>query len=582
MKKFTICMVSIMMAIPLFAKTYNLQEAISEVSKSFKKKLDGNVNTIAVMDIKTEYSELNDYICSEMTHEFVISFEKTAVTERNTYALEIIRKELNYQNSGEVSDSSIQSAGNSLGADCVVMGELMPVSKGWQLTVKAIQVESKRVLISWSGSIDKNDKNIQFQIKKAAGNVKKDTVKLIDPKHEEEDILFEGKKLKKVVSMYDSKLSYSDIVEVFIQRFGIEYVNEKTLIVSSNFALDTVEALKNRKGEYAWTVYATDDNAYTVLRTNSGLILLSRYYKDGQICGSETKYFDSDFSDFLFKAALNYKAAGKSFSYNELVAYNEVLLGFENSSYYDYYTEDYRPNLVDIAAMNFKTEGHGVSSKVFIEMCAKAGFDEGDYGSLLHRAVEMEMWEGGPELAKLLISLGVDLNKTDKYGYTPLMRAVENIEFSDDGSSQKCAKILIEAGADVNIKNDRGETVLMLAIEDGLSNSVIQMLVNNGANVNIKNDEGETILMLAIEDGLSNSVIQMLINNGADVNVINEHGFSVLMNAVLSDEPERFLPILIKAGADVNYDTDGLTALTIAERIENEVAIRILKQAGAK
>jgi len=541
-------MVSILMAIPLFAKTYSLQEAISEVSKSFTKKLDGNVNTIAVMDIKTEYSELNDYICSEMTHEFVISFEKTAVTERNTYALEIIRKELNYQNSGEVSDSSIQSAGNSLGADCVVMGELMPVSKGFQLTVKAIQVESKRVLISWSGSIDKNDKNIQFQIKKAAGNEKKDTVKFIDPKHEQEDILFEGKRLKKVVSMYNSKLSYSDIVEVFIQRFGIEYVNEKTCIVSSNFALDTVEALKNRKGEYAWTVYATDDNAYTVLRTNSGLILLSHYYKDGQMYGSETKYFDLEFSDFLFKTALNYKAVGKSFSYNELVAYNEVLLGFENSSYYEDCTEDTRPNLVDIAARNFKTEGHGVSSKVFIEMCAKAGFDEGDYGSLLHQAVVKEMWEGGPELTKLLISSGVDLNKIDKYGYTPLMAAVENIEFSDDGSSQKCAEILIEAGADVNIKNDMGETVLMLAIEYGLSNSVIQMLINNGA----------------------------------DVNAIDEHGFSVLMNAVSSDEPERFLPILIKAGADVNYDTDGLTALTIAERIKNEVAIRILKQAGAK
>lgn len=548
MKKFTICMVSVLIAIPLFAKTYSLQEAISEVSKSFTKKLDGNVNTIAVMDIKTEYSELNDYICSEMTHEFVISFEKTAVTERNNYSLEIIRKELNYQNSGEVSDSSIQSAGNSLGADCVVMGELMPVSKGLQLTVKAIQVESKRVLISWSGSIDKNDKNIQFQIKKAAGNEKKDTVKFIDPKHEQEDILFEGKRLKKVVSMYNSKLSYSDIVEVFIQRFGIEYVNEKTLIVSSNFALDTVEALKNRKGEYAWTVYATDDNAYTVLRTNSGLILLSRYYKDGQMYGSETKYFALDFSDFLFKAALNYKAAGKSFSYNELVAYNEILLGFENSSYYEYYTEDYRPNLVDEAAMNFKTEGHGVSSKVFIEMCAKARFDEGDYGSLLHQAVEMEMREGGPELTKLLISSGVDLNKTDKYGDTPLMRAVENIEFSDDGSSQKCAEILIEAGADVNIKNDMGETVLMLAIEYGLSNSVIQMLINNGANVN----------------------------------AIDEQGFSVLMNAVSSDEPERFLPILIKAGADVNYDTDSLTALTIAKQIKNEVAIRILKQAGAK
>ena len=55
-------------------------------------------------------------------------------------------------------------------------------------------------------------------------------------------------------------------------------------------------------------------------------------------------------------------------------------------------------------------------------MCAKAGFDEGFYGPLLHQAVvDMTDLEGGSELTKLLIDIGADLNKIDMQGDTALI-----------------------------------------------------------------------------------------------------------------------------------------------------------------
>lgn len=504
MKKITLFLIAMLFAIPLFAKTYTLQEALDDASSAMQKKLDGKVNTVAVMDIQTEYAELNDYMCSELTHNFVISFEQTVVAERNDSALKTIKKELNYQNSGEVSDSTIQSVGNSLGADCIVLGDLKEVSNGYQLNLKAVHVETKKVFASWKGMIKKNDKNIQFQIKKSAYSEKPVKKQLIEPGIKPSDLVIQGKQLKPVVSMLNSNLSYSDIVEIFIQRFGIEYVSNETYVASTAFFYETSKDLEKRKGELAWCVYATDDNAYTLLVTNVGKVLLSRYYEDGLMYGSESEYFWFTFPDFLFQVAINLKSAGKSFSYEELVALNNVLLGFENSSYYKDYDKDSRPNLIDSAAMNYNTQGHGVSSKTFIEMCVKAGFDNGYYGPLLHQAAEMDTDESGPELTKLLIDLGVDLNKTDEDGVTALIYAIEVFDISD--GAKKSAELLIKAGADVNIKDDNGSTALIHAVENDASGSFLKLLITNGANVNEINDLGETALSIAQDNGNASAV----------------------------------------------------------------------------
>ena len=166
MKKFTICMVSILMAIPLFAKTYSLQEAISNGSAEICKKIDGNINTVVIVDVQSDSESLSDYIYSELNYNFVNNLKKTSVAERNEFTLSLIKKEFEYQNSGEVSDMTIQSVGNSLGADCVVLGKIEDSSTGWKFTLKAVQVETKKILSVWSGTISKNDKDVKFIVSK--------------------------------------------------------------------------------------------------------------------------------------------------------------------------------------------------------------------------------------------------------------------------------------------------------------------------------------------------------------------------------------------------------------------------------
>lgn len=166
MKKFTICMVTILMAIPLFAKTYSLQEAIINGSAEICKKIDGNINTVVVVDVQSDSESLSDYIYSELNYNFVCNLKKTAVAERNEFTLSLIKKEFEYQNSGEVSDVTIQSVGNSLGADCVVLGKIEDSSSGWKFTLKAVQVETKKILSVWSGTISKNDKDVKFIVSK--------------------------------------------------------------------------------------------------------------------------------------------------------------------------------------------------------------------------------------------------------------------------------------------------------------------------------------------------------------------------------------------------------------------------------
>ena len=162
MKRITICLLVIFLSVPLFSKNFSLQEAINIGSTEICKKIDGSINTVVIVDVQSDYENLSDYIYTELNYSFVTNLKKTAVAERNEFALSLIKKELDYQNSGEVSDTTIQSVGNSLGADCLVLGKIEDVSSGWNFTLKAVQVETKTILSVWRGVILKNDKDVKY------------------------------------------------------------------------------------------------------------------------------------------------------------------------------------------------------------------------------------------------------------------------------------------------------------------------------------------------------------------------------------------------------------------------------------
>ena len=178
-------MAVLFVALPLFAKEATLEDTVADAAKKISRAIDGKVQTVAVIDIRSDHWALSDYIVDELNHELTNMLEQTNVAERDEYSLSLIQQESDYQFSGAVSDETIQEIGAALGADCIVLGNMETVSGGWQLILRASMVESKKVLTSWRGKVSNKEKEVKFQVEKSkkprpmaqnTGNGKKPTL----------------------------------------------------------------------------------------------------------------------------------------------------------------------------------------------------------------------------------------------------------------------------------------------------------------------------------------------------------------------------------------------------------------------
>jgi cytohesin len=139
---------------------------------------------------------------------------------------------------------------------------------------------------------------------------------------------------------------------------------------------------------------------------------------------------------------------------------------------------------------------------------------------------------GSREVTELLIARGADIDRRDRYGETPLYRAVkygcfEMLSAYDDPRapmdhaispvkhSKKddfvdVVKLLITAGADVNIQPEfssypdnrlkKRSSPLHLAAEKGW-NDMVELLLEHGADMDARDWKGWTLLRLAIKNG---------------------------------------------------------------------------------
>ena len=84
-----------------------------------------------------------------------------------------------------------------------------------------------------------------------------------------------------------------------------------------------------------------------------------------------------------------------------------------------------------------------------------------------------------------------DIEASDDYGWTPLLRAASNNE------NPAVIQALIDAGADVNVKDSNGITPLHMAARNNENGAVTQALLDGGAEINAENKWGTTPLGLA-------------------------------------------------------------------------------------
>jgi ankyrin repeat protein len=147
------------------------------------------------------------------------------------------------------------------------------------------------------------------------------------------------------------------------------------------------------------------------------------------------------------------------------------------------------------------------------------------------------------DLVEKLLQQGADVNATDSFGLTPLMRAALF------NSNEKVIKVLVKAGADIFAREPQYKsTALQLAANHNSSAKVIEALVEAGSDIHDVNYLGETALVMAVNSGNDTKVISALIRAGSDVNSRDYQDRSALDYARMSKRA-YVVKILKQAGA---------------------------------
>lgn len=136
------------------------------------------------------------------------------------------------------------------------------------------------------------------------------------------------------------------------------------------------------------------------------------------------------------------------------------------------------------------------------------------------------------------------------------------------------AHLLIESGADVNAVDSSKRTPLHLCVERDLPD-LVAPLRKAGAAPDERDSTGWTPLHHA---GAKNrvAVAAALIENGANVNARSERGGTPLHEAAASGSGE-IVQLFLDRGVDQTVvASDGVTALDVAVKFENQAAIALL------
>ncbi|MFD1604502.1 ankyrin repeat domain-containing protein [Flavobacterium artemisiae] len=225
------------------------------------------------------------------------------------------------------------------------------------------------------------------------------------------------------------------------------------------------------------------------------------------------------------------------------------------------------------------------------------------------------------EIIKYFLDKGVDVNKADKEGNTPVMAAASARETA-------VLELFIPKAKNLNVQNLKGESALTKAVQYGTPEAV-SLLLAKGADVNVKDKDGNNLgvylvqsyrpagrergetpkqdpfdakakllqdkglnLAAAQKDGntlyhlaiTKNDVVllQKITDLKVDVNAKNKDGLTALHRAAMTSKDDSILKYLVSAGAKKDISTEfDETAYALAKEnnvlTKNNISVEFLK-----
>jgi ankyrin repeat protein len=197
-----------------------------------------------------------------------------------------------------------------------------------------------------------------------------------------------------------------------------------------------------------------------------------------------------------------------------------------------------------------------------------------DYQNSLNKAFSSSISSENPELIRLLLDAGADVNARCQtcYGRAAVQIALEYSNFT-------LFNELVAKGARIDVSDNKGRTLLHSVATNG-NISIAEELLKANLDINAPDEDGATPVLYAAANG-NLQLFKLFEEKGADLEVKEKNGSDLLFNAV-TGENDTLVSYLISKGFYVNNtNEDNLTPLLYACYINNMAIVRILVNAGA-
>jgi TolB-like protein len=273
----------------------NLDLAVDQSCQNIQSDFNETAS-IAVFNIVSPSTRLSEYIIEEVMNSFT-NMHKYNVVERNK--ISSVFQEQDFQMSGNVSDDTIQSIGNMLGAQFVVSGTLDDVGNYYRLRLFVIAVASGERKSSTAVNIIKPNQQVVHLLDDALEISSANTENRLHGERVIKGYLDIFSELERILNDIDSPVTYVFSAPAFSDS-GISNA-------AAGLTFTTFEELK---GEARWMADNPPDEEYEARKISGEWTLINALnYKD--IWG-RNRTFGGAFSDSTYRELIENVIDGNS------------------------------------------------------------------------------------------------------------------------------------------------------------------------------------------------------------------------------------------------------------------------------